>query len=107
MKISFLLLQMYIVVGINLFGLLLAILGQFTVVVSFIISILFCYYGHKVKNESMSKNDADKGGMILLGINTALLIAAPLAQFWVVFSTVLGLWQYLCLRKIASTVYSE
>lgn len=106
MKITFLLLQMYIAVGINLFSLWLAFLGEFTVFASFIISVLFCYYAHTVKNRSMSKIDADKTGFKLLLVNSSFMIIAPLGQFWMIFASILGFWQYLCLRKIASTVYS-
>jgi hypothetical protein len=81
-----------------------AVLGQFTVLFSFLISIYFYYYGRQLRNKKIYKKDAIKKGWILLGLNTSLLIIAPLAQIWVIVSTILGIWQFYALRQIANKV---
>ncbi len=94
------LLQSMSAAGINIWLLVIAVLGQFWVIFSALLLIAQAYNCWLVSRSELSKIKALLIGLFIVAINIGALVLAVLAQFWVFGSTALAIWQFLCLLKI-------
>jgi len=98
------LLQSVAAAGINIWFLVIAVLGQFWVVFSALLLIAQAYNCWLVSRNELNRIVAILIGIVIVMINLGALSLAVLAQFWVIGSTALAVWQFisliaLCLRK--------
>lgn len=87
------------VCAINFWALSLAVLGQFYVMLSLLLSFLLVLQAWRVSRGSASRLSAIAIGVFLVVLNYLGLVFAILAQFWVFFSTALATWQFILLCK--------
>ena len=94
------LLQSAAAAGINIWFLVIAVLGQFWVVLSALLLIAQAYNCWLISRNELNKILALLVGIVIVFINISALSLAVLAQFWVFGSTALALWQFVCLLKL-------
>lgn len=87
-------------VGINLWCLLLAVLGQFWVFLSALLLLAQFYNTWLVAQHRISRLAALTIGLVILAINLGALVLAVLGQFWVAASVALSIWQYWSLVRV-------
>ena len=87
-------------VGINLWCLLLAVLGQFWVFLSALLLLAQFYNTWLVAQHRISRFAALALGLLILAINLGALVLAVLGQFWVAASIILSIWQYWSLIRV-------
>ena len=86
--------------GINVWCLFLAVLAQFWVLGSAALLLAQTDNTWLVTRGRMSRPVALLIGLMLVVVNFAALSLAVLAQFWVIASTVLAIWQYVSLIRV-------
>lgn len=94
------LLQAVAVAGINIWFLVIAVLGQFWVIFSALLLIAQAYNCWLVSRSELGKLKALTFGILIVIINMGALFLAVLAQFWVFGSTALAIWQFICLVRL-------
>lgn len=88
--------------GLNLWCLILAVLGQFWVFFSAVLLFIQTYNTWRVAKGRMSIRRALVFGILLVSLNFSALSLAVLGQFWVFASTALAVWQYISLVRVCN-----
>ena len=89
--------------GLNLWCLVLAVLGQFWVFLSALLLLAQSYNTWLVFNGRMSKLTALAIGLVIVLLNIGALMLAVLGQFWVFVSTGLAIWQFVVLVRVCAS----
>ncbi len=87
-------------VGVNVWFLVIAVLAQFWVFLSFFLLLAQFYNTWLVYHGRITIPKAVLIGMVLVIVNLAALLLAVLGQFWVIGSCVLSLWQLWSLGRV-------
>jgi len=90
-------------VGVNVWWLVIAVLAQFWVFLSFFLLLAQFYNTWLVYHGRMTVFKALVIGIILVTVNTAALLLAVLGQVWVIGSFVLSLWQLRSLWRVCAS----
>ncbi len=94
------LLQSVMAAVINIWFLVIAVLGQFWVFFSALLLIVQAYNCWLVSRSERGRMKALLIGLGIVIINMGALFFAVLAQFWVFGSTALAIWQFWCLIRL-------
>lgn len=94
------LLQSVTAAGINIWFLVIAVLGQFWVFFSALLLIAQAYNCWLVSRSELGRIKALFIGLGIVTINMGALFLAVLAQFWVFGFTALAIWQFWCLVRL-------
>jgi hypothetical protein len=86
--------------ALNLWCLVLAVLGQFWVIFSAVLLVGQTYNTWRVAHSLTTIPSALFTGLMIVMVNLGALSLAVLGQFWVFASTTLAIWQFACLVRV-------